>query len=228
MQMTVVRSSLILRSITASAAARVMRKKTSAAFLPGFSSGKVIQLPHGLDRPPGKSSRRTSVCHRLMIMGLKFLLVHLYLQVRVDIKVEAGLSFSLHKTVIQTDSNWWCWEVGRSLSCFNQRYSSAWMWWRPCSTAAPCSPPHCAVCIFSCSAPLPVSLMVGKHTTIKPSYSLSLSLSPSASSPPPFPLPHASSDGLSMPTNPSLRKNLWGDSQARTATFFQMTEMEIL
>lgn len=30
--------------------------------------------------------------------------------------------------------------------------SPSWMWWQPCPTAASCSPPHCAVCIFSCSA----------------------------------------------------------------------------
>lgn len=40
--------------------------------------------------------------------------------------------------------------------------------WRPCSTAAPRSLPHCAVCIFSCTVPLPVLLTQGKHTTIQP------------------------------------------------------------
>lgn len=88
--------------------------------------------------------------------------------------------------------------------------SPSWMWWQPCPTAAPCSPPHCAVCIFSCSASCDVD--GGKtHNNKAPIYSrLSLLATSFSFQPPSF------SYWLSISTKPSLRKNLWGDSQAVT------------
>lgn len=73
--------------------------------------------------------------------------------------------------------------------------SYSWTWRRLCSTAASHSLPHCAVCIFSCSVPLPLLLMLGKHTQ---QYSCEAAARPLFSSPLSIPLPFPSSLALTQ------------------------------